>query len=719
MALYDQSNPPNCTINFPLEFSSEEIIGLASPINTLLKSSYLIGPSFDFEDTFNSVFDIAQGIAGVEACGLLLLTENPISSWEISVSRGIGPLPSQDLQEHMIVPAAIASHFGKAISMDPDWGNWSAPICEAWMSSSLVAFPLRRDHDIAGVLVFGKRESHPFTGVQVKLLWALSMQAENHLQRNSALKNLSLYSFIDPLTHLYNRRYFENQLEKEILRARRGGNTFSLLLIDIDDFKSYNDRFQHSAGDIALQEFAGMLQSCLREVDIAARIGGDEFSVILTEGDSDGAIALAERVILKLQQMPLREEDNIRSGRITVSIGVASFPSDSFDHFDLMGKAELALRTARGDGGGKACSFHEAAGASTRNSVSDLPIRKIFDAGRSVIDMDKFLEILLFTGMQGVGAGRGSIVVKSPEGDDFSLRAAIGFGRNEEQETCQGNFRPGPITHWVVDHQLPLVVCSPADSPVAGTRRKNGYHTDSFLSIPLTDRGVTLGALHLTNKKDQTPFTREDLKAFTPISTEIASILSQGMKFRENVRTFSLSILSSLTDALEMRYPFLAGHSGRVSNLSLLTAERMGLSDGDISSLKNAAILHDVGIVGIPASILSRKRALNDRETELVRKHPFLGAKMLEGIPGMEDTRRAILEHHENFDGSGYPGGLKGDDISLVARILSIAEHYDSIISARPHRDGIPHEDALRMITNSSGTLFDPGVARRFTDIFQ
>jgi len=333
-----------------------------------------------------------------------------------------------------------------------------------------------------------------------------------------------------------------------------------------------------------------------------------------------------------------------------------------------------------------------------------------------VVDMDKFLEILLFTGMQGLAAGRGSIVVKDPEGD-FTLRAAIGFSRHEEHLTASGGFRVGPITTWVVDHQLPLIVSTPDDSPFGTPFKKNGYLTDSFLSIPLTHHGHTLGALHLTNRKDHRPFTHEDLKTFAPITSEIAAILSQGMEFRENVHNFSLTILTSLSGALELRFPFLSGHSTRVRDLSLRIGERMGLSAGDLSALGDAADLHDVVIVGIPGNVLAKKRRLSEHELALVRKHPFLGSKMLEGVPGMDATRRAILEHHEHFDGSGYPYGLRGEDISRSARILSVAEYYDSAVSARPYRSAIPPEEVSQMIRAGANTLFDPDVTQIFLEM--
>ena len=715
MALFDTTEIPHCTIDFPLEISPDEIVSLSGPVNTLLKSSYLLGATFDIEAIFNSLFDIAEEIAGVEVCGFLSCVETDPASWEVRLSRRIEAHPSPELLSFRIAPGAIVSHFGKAVSMDPDWGLWSRPICEAWSSRSLVAFPMHRDRDIVGAVVFGKRESHPFTPVQVKLLWALSLQAETHLHRADSGKTLSYYSFLDPLTHLYNRRYFDNQLEKEILRSRRNGGSFSLLTLDIDGFTAYNERFTNTAGDIALQELASILSGSMREVDTVARLGGDEFGIILLEGNAEGAQTLADRIIQRFHRHLLPGVNESRTERLSVSAGYASFPADAFYAADLLKKADRALQMARSKGGGQVLSFHETSDAGgVKNIFRDLPVQKIYEAGRSVVDMDKFLEILLFTGMQGLSAGRGSIVVKDAEGD-FTLRAAIGFNRHEEHIAASGGFRAGPITTWVVDHQLPLVVSKPEDSPFGGPFKKNGYLTDSFLSIPLTHHGQTFGALHLTNRKDHRAFTREDLRTFAPITSEIAAILAQGIGFRENVRTFSLSILTSLAGALELRYPFLSGHSNRVRDLSLRIGERMGLSKADLTTLRHAAELHDVGIVGIPGNFLVKKRRLSEQETEMVRKHPFLGSKMLEGVPGMDAMRRAILEHHEHFDGSGYPYGLRGEDISIPSRVLSVAECYDSAVSARPYREAHPPEEALRMIKDGSGTLFDPEVAQLFS----
>ena len=178
MASFDTTGIPRCTIDFPLDISPDEIVSLSGPINTLLKSSYLLGSTLEIEALFNSLFDIAEEIAGVEACGFLSCAESAPEAWELRLGRHIEAHPAPDRQSFLVAPGAISAHFGKAVSMVPDWGNWSSPICEAWSSRSLVAFPMRSDRDITGVVVFGKRASHPFTPVQVKLLWALSLQAD-------------------------------------------------------------------------------------------------------------------------------------------------------------------------------------------------------------------------------------------------------------------------------------------------------------------------------------------------------------------------------------------------------------------------------------------------------------------------------------------------------------------------------------------------------------
>lgn len=710
----DLKNIPRCTIDYPLEIASSEIADLSRQINTLLKSTYLLGISRDNEGTLNSLFDIAEEVGAVDCCAYVSGTAD-FRDFEVVTTRHVDVM-IEKAGSTIGAPAAIAAYFGKPVHIESGGAPAFGPICETWGVGSLVAFPLHRDREIIGALVFGRSAANPFAVVDVKLLWVLAMQAENLLLQSEAVKALSFYSFLDPLTHLYNRRFFDDQLEREILRSRRNGKPFSLLMLDLDNFKAYNDRYLHTAGDIALQEVASILRDSVREVDTVARLGGDEFVVILVESGAEGARDLAMRITDRVARHLLPGMENVRTERLSVSVGVATFPADSFDKDDLFRKADRALYTAKGLGGGKVSVFHEiAALLAVRPADTDLPAQKIFGAARSVVDMDKFLEILLFTAMQGLSAGRGSIVVTDP-GGGVTLRAVIGFSNGEESLSPGTTVPSGAVTSWVVEHGQPLVVSGQEDLPLPKQMKKNGYRTTSFLSIPLVHEGRPLGALHLTNRRDNQPFTQNDLSAFRPVALQIASILHQGIAFRESVKTFSTSILYSLSSALELRFPFLSGHATRVRDASVRIGKKLGLGAEELSALETAAALHDIGIVGIPGTILSKKRKLTEQELEIARKHPFLGSKLLESVPGMEETRRFILEHQELYDGSGYPYGLRGEQISLGARILSVAEFYDSITSERPHRGRLLPEEALQLVKNGANTLFDPDVASAFVE---
>ncbi|GAB4371716.1 MAG: hypothetical protein Kow00128_19820 [Deltaproteobacteria bacterium] len=704
---------PPCTVDYSLEIGEEEISALAFPINLLLKSTFLLGSARDLDGTFQSMFDIAEEIASVEVCGYIPF-DPETDRFKIAAKRNLSVTDAADPSSPLLYIAHAARHFGKILHAEAGADPKLRALCEPWGAGSLVCYPLHRNRDMIGALVFGKRNGNTFSQGLVKLLWVLAHHAESLLAQSEAVQELSFYSFLDPLTHLYNRRFFDQQLEKEILRSRRNGNPFSLLMLDLDGFKEYNDRFLHQAGDIALQEYATILSDSVREVDTVARIGGDEFAVILVESNAEAVRDLCRRILDRIGKHLLPGVEGVRTERLTASVGVASFPSDSFDKQDLLAKSDRALYMAKSQGGGKLCLFHEISDLlSAQAAPGDLPVQKVYDAARSVVDMDKFLEILLFTAMQGLSATRGSIVVLDPKGR-ISIRTAVGFNNGENHLLAGASVTPGEITSWVLAHRKPLVASDQEDLPIAVRWKRNGYRSESFLSIPLLLGDRLLGALHLTNRKEGRPFTREDLSAFEPIAAEIAKVLNQGMEFRENVRTFSTSILVSLAHALELRYPFLQGHFGRVAELSLRIGGELGLSDDDLNVLKTAATLHDIGMVGLPGAIFSKARRLSDRELEIARKHPFLGAKLLEGVPGAEAVRRVILEHQEFWDGSGYPHGLRGEEISLPGRILSLAEYYDSIRSERPHRGGLRHEEAAQIIRSNVGKLFDEKVCESF-----
>jgi HD-GYP domain-containing protein (c-di-GMP phosphodiesterase class II) len=183
---------------------------------------------------------------------------------------------------------------------------------------------------------------------------------------------------------------------------------------------------------------------------------------------------------------------------------------------------------------------------------------------------------------------------------------------------------------------------------------------------------------------------------------------------RENLVHAYLEFVGSLAHALDARDPYTAGHSQRVSDYSCATADVMDLSKDEVNTIQVGALLHDIGKLGIPDGILRKAGPLTQEEEDLIREHPVIGRRILEGVHGFEQYLSIVELHHENWDGTGYPHGLKGDATPLEARIVKVADAYDAMTSDRPYRKGMSHEAALRILRANVGTQLDPDVFEAF-----
>ena len=211
--------------------------------------------------------------------------------------------PSPERLTLLRAPASLGVQFQKPVLLDSETEPAFQPLCDAWSSRSLVAFPLRKDREIVGALVFGKRSSHPFTPVQVKAPLGSRDAGREPAAAERVGEDALLLLLPRPAdAPLHPGILLPIELERRSSAPAATGESFSLLTLDLDGFKAYNDRFLQSAGDIALQEFAGILSGSVREVDTVARLGGDEFGIILLEGNTEGAQALAHRIIQRFHR---------------------------------------------------------------------------------------------------------------------------------------------------------------------------------------------------------------------------------------------------------------------------------------------------------------------------------------------------------------------------------------------------------------------------------
>jgi HD-GYP domain-containing protein (c-di-GMP phosphodiesterase class II) len=179
-------------------------------------------------------------------------------------------------------------------------------------------------------------------------------------------------------------------------------------------------------------------------------------------------------------------------------------------------------------------------------------------------------------------------------------------------------------------------------------------------------------------------------------------------------RDAAIGTITALAKAIEARDRHTGAHIERVQEYSVAIARQLGLDEETIWRVGVGAMLHDLGKIGVPDAVLNKRAELTPAETEIMRRHPVIGAGLLEADPALTIALPAVLHHHERWDGDGYPHGLSGERISLEGRIVCVADAYDAMVSDRPYRSRLAEARALERIAEGMGSQFDPEVARAF-----
>jgi diguanylate cyclase (GGDEF)-like protein/putative nucleotidyltransferase with HDIG domain len=417
-----------------------------------------------------------------------------------------------------------------------------------------VFYPLKSHGKMVGILGLSKKHSKQlFSQEDIELVTSVANQAGVIVENAQLYSQAMTWAITDGLTRLYNHRYMHECLDKEIARGTRFGTTFSIIMIDLDFFKTYNDTYGHLAGDDVLTNIGKCIQASIRTVDLAFRYGGEEFAVILPETANEGTYLVAERIREKIEQ-------KVFSGRssITASLGIATWPTDGVTKEQMLVSADKALYTAKGT------------------------------------------------------------------------------GRNR--------------------------TCAPFDY------KKQGL-----------------------------------------VSVDAAS----------ETQRIAISMIFALAATVDAKDHYTYGHSRKVSQYAVAMAQEMNLPSEKIGVIRTAGLLHDIGKIGIPDSILNKDGILDEQEWRQIRSHPEMGVEILRYVAELANSLPIILNHHEHFDGSGYPAGLKGNEIPFEARLLSIADAYDAMTSLRPYHNQRSSQEAIDELKRCAGTIFDPELVETFCKILQ
>lgn len=178
-----------------------------------------------------------------------------------------------------------------------------------------------------------------------------------------------------------------------------------------------------------------------------------------------------------------------------------------------------------------------------------------------------------------------------------------------------------------------------------------------------------------------------------------------------------LDTIRALAAAIDAKDPYTKGHSERVAKMALALAQELNLSDREIENIEYAALLHDIGKIGIADNILGKDSSLTNREFDKIKEHTVMGAKIIEPVEFLKDSYKAIYHHHERYNGDGYPDGLKSEDIPILARIIAVADAYDAMCSDRPYRKKLNNDKILKELKDQSGKQFDPKVVKALISV--
>jgi putative nucleotidyltransferase with HDIG domain len=234
----------------------------------------------------------------------------------------------------------------------------------------------------------------------------------------------------------------------------------------------------------------------------------------------------------------------------------------------------------------------------------------------------------------------------------------------------------------------------------------------TLLAVPLVSRDKAKGVL-LVGDRQPGGFAGEETFVIEKIASQI-SVALENAKLYEDMRNLFISTVSSLANAIDAKSPWTKGHSERVMKIAAEIAEAMGLSELSVEQIKIAGLLHDIGKIGILEELLEKPDKISDEEFPPMLLHPEKGVAILSPIEQLQDVLPTIRHHHERYDGTGYPDGLKGEEIPLQARIVAVADAFDAMVSDRPYKKGFSARKTLHVLEERAGSQFDPVVVECF-----
>lgn len=331
-------------------------------------------------------------------------------------------------------------------------------------------------------------------------------------------------------------------------------------------------------------------------------------------------------------------------------------------------------------------------------------------------DLDDLLNIIMEISMNLLHADSGSLMLVDKDTSCLRIKIVKGAGPDFSPEEFTVNIGEG-IAGQVASDGNPQIVHK-GDALLSGKKMIYKDEVVSCISVPLKIQDMIMGVLNLNSTKDYFRFSPKDVDILSAFASQ-ASLAIEKSRIYDELITTNLRTMQSLAYAIDARDSYTAGHGQQTVDYVMKVARKVKLSEYDIKLLEYASLLHDIGKIGIADEVLKKTEKLSGDEFENIKKHVKIGANIIHPVEFLRQVIPLIYYHHEKYDGTGYPEGLKGEEIPIGARILTVVDSYGAMTSDRPYRKALSDKEAIAELIKWSGSQFDPEVVSVFLEIIE